>query len=47
MGWIRETLILDGYKDAINGYREDLYNMALNVVSLITKMLTYVQTYET
>ena len=28
MGWIRETLILDGYNQAINGYREDLYNMA-------------------
>ena len=28
MAWIRETLTLAGYKDAINGYREDLYNMA-------------------
>ena len=28
MSWIRETLTLAGYKDAINGYREDLYNMA-------------------
>ena len=28
MSWIRETLTLAGYKEAINGYREDLYNMA-------------------
>ena len=27
MAWIRETLTLAGYKESINGYREDLYEM--------------------